>query len=168
MPVILGNGKDGIVYTLLYRGREYAIKQFKPQKSLNKIQLEADLQRKAAKIGISPKVKECNLDKRYIRMDKLDKSLYKLMQNKGGKLSIKYQKAIVEIRVNKVFATYSFGSIAGQSIVYIPWGSKTNRYGPESVPQTPPAQKPLRSYEMIFAEIEWKPEGQNFWKVTKI
>ena len=77
-------------------------------------------------------------------------------------------KAIVEIRVNKVFATYSFGSIAGQSIVYIPWGSKTNCYGPESIPQAPAAQKPLRSYEMIFAEIEWKPEGKNFWKVTKI
>ena len=78
------------------------------------------------------------------------------------------QKAILEIRVNKVFSTYSFGSIAGQSTVYIPWGYSTNRYGPEGVPQTPAAQKPLRSYEMIFAEIEWKPEGQNFWKVTKI
>ena len=78
------------------------------------------------------------------------------------------QKAIVEIRVNKVFATYSFGSIAGQSIVYIPWGSKTNRYGPEGIPQAQAAQKPLRSYEMIFAEVEWKPEGQNFWKATKI
>ena len=97
MSIILGNGKDGIVYTLLYRGREYAVKQFKPQKSLNKIQLEADLQTRAANIGISPKVKECNLDKRYIRMDKLDKSLYKLMQKKGGKLPIKYQKSIVEM-----------------------------------------------------------------------
>ena len=97
MSIILGNGKDGIVYTLLYRGREYAVKQFKPTKSLNRIQLEANLQQKAARVGLSPKVKECNLDKRYIRMDKLDSSLYKLMHKKGGKLSIKYQKAIVEM-----------------------------------------------------------------------
>ena len=69
--------------------------------------------------------------------------------------------------MNKLFATYSFGSIAGQSIVYIPWGSKTNRYGPESIPQAQAAQKPLRSYEMIFAEIEWKPEGQNFLEGNK-
>jgi len=97
MSVILGNGKDGIVYTLLYRNKEYAVKQFKPAKSLNKIQLEADLQKKAARFGISPKVKECNLDKRYIRMEKLDKSLYKFMKEKHGKLPIRYQKAIVNI-----------------------------------------------------------------------
>ena len=97
MSVILGNGKDGIVYAYVHRGREYAIKQFKPQKSLNKIQLEADLQSKASRVGISPKVKECNLEKKYIRMDKLDQSLYKVMRKKGGKLPIKYQKAIVDI-----------------------------------------------------------------------
>ena len=78
------------------------------------------------------------------------------------------EKAVVEIRLNKVFATYSFGSIAGQSIVFIPWGSKTNYNGPASIPQAPAAQKPLRPYEMIYAEIEWNPQGQNFWKVTKI
>ena len=94
MSVILGNGKDGIVYTLLHRNKEYAVKQFKPAKSQNKIKIESDFQTKAARYGISPKVRECNLDKRYIRMDKLDKSLFKLMEEKQGKLPIKYQKSI--------------------------------------------------------------------------
>ena len=40
MSVILGNGKDGIVYTLLHRNKEYAVKQFKPAKSQNKIKIE--------------------------------------------------------------------------------------------------------------------------------
>ena len=97
MSVILGNGKDGIVYTLLHRNKEYAVKQFKPAKSQNKIKIESDFQTKAARYGISPKVRECNLDKRYIRMDKLDKSLFKLMEEKQGKLPIKYQKSIVNI-----------------------------------------------------------------------
>ena len=58
MSIILGNGKDGIVYILEKRGREYAVKQFKPHKSINKIELEAKLQQKAARYGISPIVRE--------------------------------------------------------------------------------------------------------------
>jgi len=97
MSIILGNGKEGIVYTLLIRGREYAVKQFKPKKSLNKLQIEANLQQKAAKIGISPKVRECNLEKKYIRMDKLDTSLYQIMKKRQGRLSIKRQKEIMNL-----------------------------------------------------------------------
>ena len=97
MSIILGNGKDGIVYILEKRGREYAVKQFKPHKSINKIELEAKLQQKAARYGISPIVRECNTDKKYIRMDKLDNSLYQIMKKKNGRLSIARQKAIVDL-----------------------------------------------------------------------
>ena len=97
MSIILGNGKEGIVYILEKRGREYAVKQFKPYKSVNKLELEAKLQQKAARVGISPIVREYNLDKKYIRMDKLDMSLYQIMKKKNGRLSIAHQKAIVEL-----------------------------------------------------------------------
>ena len=97
MSIILGNGKEGIVYILEKRGREYAVKQFKSYKSIKKLELEAKLQQKAARVGISPIVREYNLDKKYIRMDKLDMSLYQIMKKKNGRLSIAHQKAIVEL-----------------------------------------------------------------------
>ena len=95
--IILGKGKEGIVTSCKRRNRWYAVKQFKKRKSPFKIALEAKLQQIAAKVGISPKVRECNIEDKFIRMDRLETSLYKIMKSKGGKLNIKRQRQIIKI-----------------------------------------------------------------------
>jgi len=95
----LGNtGKDGIVYLVEGKNcKKYAMKTFKQTKSLKKIELEYDLQKQASKYMISPRVKELNLEDKYIVMEKLDKHLTDVIETQKGNLTIKQQERLIDI-----------------------------------------------------------------------
>lgn len=65
-------GKDAVTYQV---NRRFALKQFKPRKSVAKIEEEVTLQKLAASRCIAPKIIDVDLKRKYILMDKLDKHL---------------------------------------------------------------------------------------------
>ena len=78
-------GKDGITFIAQGRsGREYAIKMFKPSKSSAKISEEADLQRKAAVVGVAPAVYAVNPTQKYIVMEKMKETIVAYKQRLHG------------------------------------------------------------------------------------
>jgi len=92
-------GRDGNVSCVNYKNRrQYAKKQFRKNRSTKAIKMEAMLQQKAAKSGLSPTVKEFNLNSKYIIMDVVDgESMYARMKTKKGKLSVNQQKELLAI-----------------------------------------------------------------------
>jgi tRNA A-37 threonylcarbamoyl transferase component Bud32 len=92
-------GKEGTIYKVKKEGgkKEYALKQFSKSKSSNNLEKEANFLKIAGNAEISPKMIEYNLDKKYIVMDLLDKSLFDILKENKGKISIEYQKRIIEI-----------------------------------------------------------------------
>lgn len=92
----LGRGKEGTTYLLKKRGKEYALKTFRRTKSGKTLQREADLQKKASKYRISPKVYSVDLDKKTITMEKLDCHLYDSIV-KTKRLSRVHQERILSI-----------------------------------------------------------------------
>jgi tRNA A-37 threonylcarbamoyl transferase component Bud32 len=92
-------GRDGNVSCVNYKNRRrYAKKQFRKNRDTNAIKREATFQQRAAKGGLSPMVKEFNLNSKYIIMDVVDgESLYARMKNQQGKLSVKQQKELLTI-----------------------------------------------------------------------
>lgn len=92
------DGKEGKVFEIkTSNGRFYAQKKFKKNKSAKKIEKEVKFQTIAAKYGISPRIKEYNLEDKYIIMQKLDTNLFDILKKRNGKLSINYQKEIVRL-----------------------------------------------------------------------
>jgi len=78
-------GKDGITFIAQGRsGREYAIKMFKPSKSSAKISEEANLQRKAAAVGVAPAVYAVNPTQKYIVMEKMKETIVAYKQRLHG------------------------------------------------------------------------------------
>jgi tRNA A-37 threonylcarbamoyl transferase component Bud32 len=75
----------------------YAGKQFRKNKSSQKIMEEVDLQRKCSATLISPKIVDYNLKSKYIIMETMDGHLYNMIVENGGQLSDKYQKEIVKL-----------------------------------------------------------------------
>lgn len=90
-------GKEGKVVEIISRGKSYAKKNFRKNKSSSKLHKEVEMQQLGAKAGISPEIKEFNLNEKYIIMEKLDKNLYDMMLKKQGKLSQTHQKALLRI-----------------------------------------------------------------------
>lgn len=78
-------GKDGVTYKVEINGKNYAIKTFKKNKSTKKIEWEVEYQRLAADAGISPKVLNVNLKKKYIVMELMNELLIDYMKRKGLK-----------------------------------------------------------------------------------
>lgn len=93
---MLGKGKEGTTYLLTKRGKEYAVKTFKKTKSERKIQKEYDLQKKAVKYKICPKLYSLDLQGKTITMEKMDTHVYDLLR-KVRKLTKKQQERILEI-----------------------------------------------------------------------
>jgi len=91
------DGKEGKVYEVIHRNKTYAKKQFKKTKSAKNIEKEVQFQRLASKFGLSPKVKEYNLEDKYIIMEKLEVNLFDILRKKEGKLSKKQQDEIIDI-----------------------------------------------------------------------
>ena len=76
--------------------------------------------------------------------------------------------AIQEVRIVRVEPSWSLASIAGQVCVYLPWGSFTNTEGPPGIKQPLLNRKPLRPHEFVLVEMEFKPQGRNLWRATKL
>lgn len=94
----LGNkGKEGRTYLVQDKmGFQYAAKQFRKNKSVEKLKNELELQKKCSDNGISPKVIDYNFTEKYIVMEKMDCHLYDYMMQKGF-LPEGYQKQIVDL-----------------------------------------------------------------------
>jgi len=90
-------GKEGHVVEIVTRGKSYAKKQFRKNKSSIKLRKEVAMQKIGAKLGVSPTIKEFNLNEKYIIMTKLDKNLYDIMRKKHGQLSQTHQRALLRI-----------------------------------------------------------------------
>lgn len=91
----LGSGKEGITYLVKTSRREYAMKTFRPNKSVQRLVKESELQKQAK--GLSPIVKETNTMLKYIVMDKLDETLVDIINKNRGKLDDVTQRQIVDI-----------------------------------------------------------------------
>lgn len=88
-------GKDAKTYCVKLGRKQYAMKQFKPRKSVKKIEDEVELQLIAAKAKISPVILEVNEKYKYIVMEKLDKHLIDIHDEK--KISLDHQKQLIKI-----------------------------------------------------------------------
>ena len=73
-----------------------------------------------------------------------------------------------EVRIVRVEPLWSIASINGRSCVYLPWGSKTRIDGPPGIGQPLAYQRPLKLHEFVLADLDWHPQGQNFWRASKI
>ena len=90
-------GKEGSVFEVKLRGKSYAKKQFRKSKSAAKIEKEVAMQKIGTKAGISPIIREFNLNDKYIIMQKLEKNLYDVMQRRGGTMAKVHQRALLRI-----------------------------------------------------------------------
>ena len=96
---ILGQkGSDGLTFLVKdKRGKKYAMKTFNPRKSSKKIEQEAKLQKIASEYDICPKIKEYNLEEKFIVMEPLKYHLYRILRKNGGIVSEKDQMRLIEI-----------------------------------------------------------------------
>ena len=86
-------GKEGTTFLVTTKdGTEYAMKTFRKQKSSANLRKEAELQKMAADVGISPNVIDIDTVSKYIVMEKMDKHLVDLMKQQQGELTKQQQK----------------------------------------------------------------------------
>lgn len=91
-------GKEGTTYLVTdHNGKEYAMKTFKKSKSSSKLHKEYNLQKKASKAGVAPKVYDCDTVGKWILMEKMDSHLYEQLNKEKGSLSKKHQERLIEI-----------------------------------------------------------------------
>jgi predicted Ser/Thr protein kinase len=94
----IGQGKDGIAFEYTTpNGKSTVIKQFKQSKPDKRIKLEVEFQQAASDVGISPKIIRYDPTMKCVEMEKLDNTLYTLLKLSDGKLSVRYQKRIIDI-----------------------------------------------------------------------
>lgn len=95
----LGNkGKEGITYLVTdSKGHEFAMKTFRKGKSSNTLKMEYILQKKAASVGVAPRVVEYDTVSKYIVMEKMDIHLIDLMKKQKGSLSRSQQYRILDM-----------------------------------------------------------------------
>jgi len=95
---VLGiKGKDGSVTEVTVRRKTYAKKQFRTNRPIKEILREVKLQSLGAAARISPKIREYNLNSKYILMDKLETNLFCILRKKNGKLTKNLQKEILRL-----------------------------------------------------------------------
>tara|TARA_B100000073_G_C23707925_1_gene563046 strand:- start:401 stop:1156 length:756 start_codon:yes stop_codon:yes gene_type:complete len=91
-------GKDASTYLVQdKKGVNYALKQYRKNKSINTITNEIEFQTKANKYGISPKIHYFSEYFRYTVMDKLDFTLFEVLKENKGELSDEDQTMIVDL-----------------------------------------------------------------------
>lgn len=92
-------GKEGITYEVkdCVTGNIYAMKTFKKTKSPVTLKTEYKLQKRAARLGVSPKPHDYDEVSKYIVMDKLDSHLLHYLNDHKGQLYKYQQKRIIEI-----------------------------------------------------------------------
>ena len=91
-------GKDGTAYLLTKNGKKYIMKQFKTNKSYDRVRREVKYQILASMVGVAPKIHEFGkLPSPYIVMDYVDGyTLPLLIRSQKGKLTNKQQQQIVD------------------------------------------------------------------------
>jgi len=91
-------GKEGTTYLVKTRkGKMYAMKTFRKQKSSNTLCKEADLQKMAADVGAAPNVVDIDTVSKYIVMERMDRHLLQVVQEQGNRLTKDQQKQIISI-----------------------------------------------------------------------
>lgn len=95
----LGNkGKEGRTFLVEDKFKcTYAGKQFRKNKSAERLMKEIELQRKSADKGISPKIVDYSIKDKYIVMEQMDCHLFELIQHFGNRLNENFQKQIIDI-----------------------------------------------------------------------
>lgn len=97
----LGKGKEGTVYSVIDNKKphkhELVMKCFRSSKSSDKLKKEFKFLLDASKLGISPMPYNYDTVSKYIVMERLDMHLYKDLDKKMGKFSLKYQTRLVDI-----------------------------------------------------------------------
>jgi tRNA A-37 threonylcarbamoyl transferase component Bud32 len=91
-------GKEGVTYLVkTSKGKEYAMKTFKKNKSSSKLKKEAKLQEMASEEGISPKIVEIDTVSKYIVMERLDTHLLDVIKKQKKDITKSQQKQIISI-----------------------------------------------------------------------
>lgn len=91
-------GKEGTTYQVTSKdGKVYAMKTFRKQKSSVTLRKEAELQKLAADLGVSPNVIDIDTVSKYIVMEKMDCHLLDMVREQGGILSRKQQNDLIKI-----------------------------------------------------------------------
>lgn len=91
-------GRDGIVFIVQdEKGKKYALKQFKQDKSINEIKREINFQIRASQTGISPKIRDFSLEEKYIVMDKMDIDLLTVYTKQAFNLTLDQQRKFIHI-----------------------------------------------------------------------
>jgi tRNA A-37 threonylcarbamoyl transferase component Bud32 len=91
-------GKEGTTYLVrTHEGDEYAMKTFRKQKSSATLRNEANLQKRAAKVGVAPMVICRDTVSKYIVMEKMDRHLVDVMRKQNGDLKKTQQLAIIKL-----------------------------------------------------------------------
>jgi tRNA A-37 threonylcarbamoyl transferase component Bud32 len=93
------DGKDGRVYKIKYKNdpKFYALKQFSNKKSIDQIRKEIIFLKEASLVGIAPKILTYNLDKKYIVMEMLEKTLFDFLKEKNGVMDEEIQKKFISV-----------------------------------------------------------------------
>ena len=96
----LGNkGKEGTTYLVVNNdiNKEFAMKTFRKTKSSLTLKKEYYLQKKAASVGVAPRVVEYDTVSKYIVMENMDEHLFDIIKRNKGVLSKNYQNQILDI-----------------------------------------------------------------------
>jgi serine/threonine-protein kinase len=90
-------GKDAKTFLVTDKfGYEYALKQYKKQKSSKKILQEVAFQRRCSDAFLSPKIIDVNLEEKFIVMEKMDTHLLDEINQNGG-IPLQRQKELVAL-----------------------------------------------------------------------
>ena len=90
-------GKDGLVYLVERDNKQYAMKTFRENRSSALIKKEAELQRKASEVGISPGVIGVDTVFNYIVMELMDTNLLDIMKKQNKNIAKNYQLQLIRI-----------------------------------------------------------------------
>ena len=92
-------GKEGTAYLVQNTSNlcNYAMKVFRKTKSEVNIVKEAELQKIAASVGISPAVIDVNSAEKYIVMEEMDTHLFDIMKKQDKDLKVTQQRQIIDI-----------------------------------------------------------------------
>jgi len=91
-------GKEGITYLVkTSKGKEYAMKTFKKNKSSSNLKKEAKLQEMASDQGVAPKIIEIDTVSKYIVMERLDIHLLDIIKKQKRDITKSQQKQIISI-----------------------------------------------------------------------
>lgn len=90
-------GRDGKVSLVSFKGKKYALKQFRTSKPSEEIKKEINFLEKASKEGISPKIIHYDLKEKYIIMDLLENSLFDVLRMTNGIMSVFQQREFVKL-----------------------------------------------------------------------